>query len=204
LGLVAQSSRGGLEGMAMTQLAHHRTHPSSSDDDTPAQVLARRLATAGMGVEVSTRRGGCELTVLGVKSGKCLVTLNPSGQARWYHEPAAGPATRPAALAAIIAYLLSAPHDPAALAPYRALPLKGQIGRALQDQGLSVALRISEDLGSFEATTDIDITSPAKPQLGTIRLSDDAALDWHLNWQEAFPGNPADLIDVIIPVLRRR
>jgi hypothetical protein len=63
-------------------------------------------------------------------------------------------------------------------------------------------LRVSEDLDSFEATTDIDITSPARPWLGTIRLSDDAALDWHCNWQAAFRGNPATLIDLITPVLR--
>ncbi|HEX4254625.1 MAG TPA: hypothetical protein VH089_06030 [Streptosporangiaceae bacterium] len=43
-----------------------------------------------------------------------------------------------------------------------ALPLKGQAGRALQDQGLAVTLRVSEDLESFEATTDIDITSPLR------------------------------------------
>jgi hypothetical protein len=63
-------------------------------------------------------------------------------------------------------------------------------------------LRVSEDLDSFEATTDIDITSPARPCLGTVRLSDDAALDWHCDWRAAFQGNPAAFIDVITPILR--
>jgi hypothetical protein len=65
-------------------------------------------------------------------------------------------------------------------------------------------LQVSEDLESFEATTDIEVTSRARPWLGTVRLSDDAALDWHLNWQAAFHGNPAALIDTITPVLRHR
>jgi hypothetical protein len=65
-------------------------------------------------------------------------------------------------------------------------------------------LRVSEDLESFEATTDIDVTSPARPWLGAVRLSDDAALDWHLNWWSAFRWDPAALIDVITPVLRHR
>ena len=121
-----------------------------------------------------------------------------------YYEPAAGPGASPAALAAIIAYLLGAPQDPVSLTAYRALPLKGQVGRTLQDQGLTVVLRVSEDWDSFEATTDIDITSPARPWLGTITLSDDAALDWHCDLQAAFHGNPAALIDTITPVLRRR
>jgi hypothetical protein len=168
----------------------------------PIGPLARRLAAAGMGVEVSRWRDTCQLTILGAATGKSFVALGASGHARWYYEPATGPAAGPAALTTIITYLLGAPQDTASLAAYRALPLKGQVGRSLQDQGLTVALRVSEDLESFEATTDIDITSPARPWLGTVRLSDDAALDWRLDWRAAFRGNPAGLIDVITPVLR--
>ena len=188
----------------MTQAAEHLTHPSSSDDGTPAHVLARRLASAGLGVEVSRHRDTCQLTILGVAGGKSLIALETSGQARWYYEPAAGPGSSPAALTTIISYLLSAPHRTTSLSAYRALPFKGQVGRALQDRGLTVTLRISEDLDSFEATTDIDITSPARPWLGTITLSDDAALDWHCNLQAAFQGNPAALINLITPILRPR
>jgi hypothetical protein len=124
-------------------------------------VLSRRLAAAGMGVEVSRRRGTCELTILGAASGKSFVALDAGGRARWYYEPATGTGTKPAVLTSIITYLLGVPPGPVDPAPYRALPLKGQVGRSLQDQGLTVTLRISEDLDSFEATTDIDITSPA-------------------------------------------
>jgi hypothetical protein len=185
----------------MIQAAHHPVHPSS-DDGTPAHALARRLAAAGLAVEVSRHRDICQLVILGVAAGKSFLALDADGRARWYYEPAAGPSASPATLTSIIAYLLGVPCGPASLVAYRALPLKGQAGRALQDQGLTVTLRISEDLESFEATTDIDVTSPARPQLGTVRLSDDAALDWHLNWQQAFPGNPAALIDTITPILR--
>jgi hypothetical protein len=173
-------------------------------DEVPAQVLARRLAAAGLGVEVSRHRDTCQLTIAGVEGGKSLVALDASGQARWYYEPAAGPAMAPSALTQIIAYLLGAPLGAARPAAYQALPLKGQVGRSLQDRGLSVALRISEDLESFEATTDIEVTSPARPWLGTITLSDDAALDWNCDLRAAFRGNPAALIDVITPILRHR
>jgi hypothetical protein len=170
----------------------------------PAGLLARQLASAGLGVEVSHHRDTCELTIVGMAAGKSFVALEASGQARWYYEPAAGPKTGPAALTVLIAYLLNAPDRTASLTPYRALPLKGQVGRSLQDRGLAVTLRVSEDLESFEATTDIEVTSPARPWLGTITLSDDAALDWHLNIRAAFRGNPAALIDVITPILRGR
>jgi hypothetical protein len=172
--------------------------------DAPAHALARRLAAAGLGVQVSRRRDTCELAIVGAAAGKSFVALDSGGQARWYYEPAAGPLTSPATLTAIIAYLLDTPPGPAIPAAYRGLPLKGQVGRSLQDRGLAVGLRVSEDLDSFEATTDIDITNPARPWLGTVTLSDDAALDWHCDLHAAFRGNPATLIDVITPILRGR
>jgi hypothetical protein len=188
----------------MTQLSDRFVPSGPASTAVPAVgLLARRLAAAGLGVQVSHRAGTCELAIMGVASGKSLVALEPGGQARWYYEPADGGAANPATLAAIIAYLLSAP-SPASLAAYRALPLKGQVGRALQDQGLTVTLQVSEDLESFEATTDIEVISTARPELGAITVSDDAALDWRLDWQAAFQGDPAALIDVITPILRAR
>jgi hypothetical protein len=147
----------------MTQAAQHLAHPSSSDDGTPAQALARRLAAAGLGVQVSRRGVTCELAIVGVASGKSFVALSTGGQARWYYEPAARPRISPATLTGIIAYLLQAPPGAASPGPYRALPLKGQVGRSLQDRGLAVRLRVIEDWESFEATTDIEVTSPARP-----------------------------------------
>ena len=191
----------------MTATAHH-LHPwNFRPDDMPVPALSRQLAAAGLAVQVSRRRGSCELAILGVTTGRSLLALDPGGQTRWYYEPATGPGSSPATLTAIIAYLLGEPPDQGSLATYRALPLKGQVGRALKDQGLTVTLQVSEDWESFEATTSIDITNPTRPQLGTITLSDDAALDWRLDLRAAFGGNPAaliTLITLITPVLRPR
>jgi hypothetical protein len=186
----------------MTLTTHHPLPADTATGGPLIQPLARQLAAAGLGVQVSGHRDNCRLTIAGVTGGKSFVALDTSGQARWYYEPATGPSTSPATLTAIITYLLGARQDPARLAAYQTLPLKGQVGRALQDQGLTVTLRVSEDLESFEATTDIDITSPTRPWLGTVTLSDDAALDWSCDLRAAFHSDPAALIDVIIPVLR--
>jgi hypothetical protein len=101
----------------------------------------------------------------------------------------------------MIAYLLGAPSTTASRGDYHAFPLKGQVGRSRQDRGLTVTLRVSEDLESFEATTDIAVTSTARPWLGTVTFSDDAAVDWSCDLQAAFHGDPAALIDVITPIL---
>jgi hypothetical protein len=96
-------------------------------------------------------------------------------------------------LAAIMVHILGAPHTADAtpgVAAYRAFPLKGAVGRCLQDRGLTVTLRVCEDWESFEATTDIEVTSPARPWLGAVRLADDGHLDWECDYRAAFHGDP--------------
>ena len=84
---------------------------------------------------------------------------------------------------------------------YRAFPLKGAVGRRVRDRGLVVALRVREDLESFEATTDIEVTSPARPWRGTMRLSDNADLEWECDCRAAFQGDTAQLASIIAPIL---
>jgi hypothetical protein len=188
----------------MAVVSHQLVSADAVRGCVTAWVLARRLAAAGLGVRYTARDDECRLTIVGVATGKAFLALTASGQARWLYEPAAALAASPTTLTTIIAYLLGAPSSPASPADYHAFPLKGQVGRSLQDRGLAVALRVSEDWDSFEATTDIDISSPDRPQLGAITLSDDGVLDWSFDLRAAFGGDPAALIDVITPILRGR
>jgi hypothetical protein len=185
----------------MAQVHDQPTTVAAAPDGTTVQELARRLAANGLAVQCSRRRDTWQLIILGVASGKSHLTVSADGHAHWYYEPAAGPSTSAATLTAIVAYLLGAPGPTTSPAAYRAFPLKGQVGRSLQDMGLTVTLHISEDLESFEATTQIQVTSPAHPRLGTVSLADDAGLDWHCDWRTAV-GHPAKLADVIAPILR--
>ena len=188
----------------MTQ-APHRTPPEDAGSMMePAQMLTRRLAAAGLGVHGTRWRDRHELILLNVTAARSCLTVTDSGRARWHYEPATGPGTDPATLTAIIIHILGAPHTayttPVNVA-HQAFPLKGAIGRCLQDRGLTVALRISEDLESFEATTAIEITSPARPWLGTVQLTDSGDLDWDCDYRAAFHGDIAQLANVITPIL---
>ncbi len=189
----------------MTQ-APHRTPPEHADSMMePAQMLTRRLAAAGLGVHGTRWRDRHELILLNVTAARSCLTVTDNGCARWHYEPASGPGTDPATLTAIIVHILGAPRTAGATpgtGAYQAFPLKGAVGRCLQDRGLTVALRISEDLESFEATTQIEVTSPARPWLGTVQLTDDGHLDWECDYRAAFHGDIAALADVIAPVLR--
>jgi hypothetical protein len=48
------------------------------------------------------------------------------------------------------------------------------------------------------------VTSPDRPGLGTITVSDDGVLDWSSHLPAAFGGDPVTFIDVIAPILRGR
>jgi hypothetical protein len=186
----------------MTAVPHQSLSPDAIPDYLLVRELTRQLAAAGLGVQYTLRLDECRLAILGAATGPSMLALAAARHARWLYEPVTGLSTSPATLTAIIAYLLAAPAATGRPADYHALPLKGQVGRTLQDRRLAVTLRVSEDWDSFEATTDIDITNPTQPQLGTITLSDDGVLDWRFDWQAAFQDNPVALIDVIIPILR--
>jgi hypothetical protein len=171
----------------------------------PAQLITRRLAAAELATHHTRQQDRHELIILNIPGALSCLTLTGTGCARWHYEPAAGPATDPATLTAIIEHILGAPHaaeHTPGVDAYRAFPPKGAVGRYLQDRGLTVVLRVSEDLESFEATTDIEVTSPARPWLGTVRLSDNGHIEWDCDYRTAFHGNPSALIDVIAPILR--
>ena len=170
----------------------------------PASMLTRRLAAAGFGVQGTRWRDRHELIIGNVTAARSCLTVTDGGCARWHYEPASGPAIDAATLAAIIVHILGAPHTAGTapgVTPYRAFPLKGAVGRCLQDRGLTVALRICEDLESFEATTAIEVTSPARPWLGAVQLADNGDLDWACDYRAAFHGDVAALADVIAAVL---
>ncbi len=180
-------------------------YAASGSGAEPAQMLTRRLAAAGFGMHGTLWRDRHELILLNVTAARSCLTVTDSGCARWHYEPLTGPGADPAALATIIVHILGAPHTAdniPGVAAYRAFPLKGAVGRYLQDRGLAVTLRICEDLESFEATTEIEITSPARPWLGTVQLTDDGHLDWECDYRAAFHGDPGQLADIIAPILR--
>ena len=185
-------------------------HPAAPPCTNPSRGMpllhtwTQRLAAGGLGVRSSRWRDRHELIVLNVPGGRSSLTVTGDGYAHWYYEPRTSTPS-PAVLTAIIVHILGAPRTadaPPGVTAYRAFPLKGAVGRCLQDRGLTVALRISEDLESFEATTSIQVTSPARPWLGAVQLTDDGHLDWECDYHTAFHGDPAQLADVIAPILR--
>ncbi len=181
------------------------------------EVISDQLAARGFGVRTQSWEQVHRLIIAGAAQATASLTIaehastgddgpGDGGYVRWDYRPLPGPATSPAALTRIVLRVLGAapagdhPLDDAA---YHALPLKGAAGRLAQDHGLAVTLLTSEDTETFAAAADISITNPDQPGRGTIRISDDGAVEWGCHTDEAFPGHPGAIVAVLAPFLRQ-
>ena len=60
------------------------------------------------------------------------------------------------------------------------MTLKGAVGITAIQYGLCVTLNVlDEDTELFETYAEIQITNPAQPGRGVVRVTDDGALYWH-------------------------
>ncbi len=60
-----------------------------------------------------------------------------------------------------------------------------------------------EDLESFDVVGEISATSPHRPELGTVRVTDHGDVEWECRAGEAFGGHPEAIVAVVAPILRR-
>jgi hypothetical protein len=180
-----------------------QSHRSDGRTGRAAGLVTRRLGADGFGADSRAWGDVQEIVILNVTGARSCLDITDSGYARWHCEPRTGPATDPTALTAIILHIFGAPSPAASAGAYRAFTLKGAAGRQLQDHGLHVSLQVDKDLESFEAAAEIEVTSPAQPRRGSVRLNDEADLEWECDYGAAFNGDTARLIDTIAPVLRQ-
>ena len=180
----------------MTRVGLLSRYAALGSDLEPAQLITRRLAACGFGVHLSHWRDQEELVILNVSGARSCLTLTSCGHAQWHYEPSTGPVTDAATLAAIDLHILSAASPPDRRSdvrairregcPYQGFPLKGAVGRYLQDWGLTVTLRVDEDLESFEATSEIEVTTPPAP--GSVPCGSPTTATWTGNATTAPPS----------------
>ncbi len=169
-----------------------------------ARLVIEQLVGHGFGVQTREWPELWELTVVGVTGGRSGLTVAGDGFLRWSYQPDNGLRSSPADLAGIVLHLFGAdtrnlPDGSA----YRSFLLKGAVGRLLQDRGMKVELLTYEDLESFDVVAEISATCPDRPEMGTVRVSDHADVEWECRTAEAFGGDPGRMVAVVAPVLRR-
>ena len=177
-------------------------HPQ--DASRAAALLTSRLTEAGLTCRTHDDGygHGLHVTVLNAAHARSLLTAGHNGIIRWHYEPCTGPVTEPAAITHLVSHLLGAPASQPPSDNYRTFLLKGAAGRQLQDLGLTVTLLVDQDLESFDVTAHIHITNPARPERGTVRVSDLADIEWDYPYRDTPATCAGILADTLIPILR--
>jgi hypothetical protein len=166
-------------------------------------AAARRLAAHGFGADCRHQGDWPSIVILNVAGARSSLDLIGGGYVQWHYEPRTGPATDPGALVAVVLRVLGMPTATLTASAYRAFPLQGAAGRHLEDHGLTVDLLIHQDLESFEAPTELQITSLARPERGSVLLNDNGDLRWQCDYHAAFSGDAGKVVDTIAPLLHR-
>ena len=69
--------------------------PPAGNAMEPAQVIARRLAAAGLAVNSTQQQPGHELIILNITPARSCLTLTGDGYSQWHYEPGTVTETRP-------------------------------------------------------------------------------------------------------------
>lgn len=176
-----------------------------------AEAIADTLTDSGFDVRSPTCGSAVDLKVTNVRSALCELTIWSNGAVIWDYLTFDGPRTSAEHIVSIMLDLLSPDWDETAPLRLSALPdlmLKGLVGRALVERGMTVALsKPDSDDRSFEVDAEIIITNPADLARGTAHLTDDGAICWECRLHGTAEGQAGltvtDIAETITRALRR-
>ncbi len=147
-----------------------------------AEIAADALNAHGFDVRNPAQQGSSILQVTNVRGALCELVMCGSGVFDWEYRSLEGSQSDPSRLAAMAMCILSVDRAADSCVPVahnRGVTLKGQIGRALADQGMHVSLNVLDtDELFFEVYSEVAITNPARPDRGTVCVADDGLLWW--------------------------
>jgi len=181
-----------------TQQAREADATGRDGDSTPGTVIstvADRLADHGLDVR-STERGSHYLKITHVPGVLCDVVICEGGSAEWEYRLSRGRYADPAVITSLVLNILGAsPTRPQATLPQRHpnRTLMSVAGRALTDRGMQVCLQVYTDDFFFEVQSEIEVTNPAQPSRGAVRIADDNSIRWECSFTD--PAADADGID---------
>jgi hypothetical protein len=111
---------------------------------------------------------------------RCEATVGANGTFTWDYRAAGAPWTDPAQITAMTMTLLAADSTAATLPPLRfpGQTLKSAVGLTARARGLHARLAdVIADPEFLEVSADVEITNPARPERGAVRVRDNV-LRW--------------------------
>jgi len=160
-------------------------------------AIADELTATGYSAQSPIWDGSAYLKITNAKGALCDLTITSNGTLTWDYRTHHGKHIHPDQITGIVLDLLSpGTSRPPGAAPTRhaATSLKSAAGQALAARGLRVTLQLlDQDHDLYEIYAVIQVTNPADPARGTVRVTDDGDLTWHCTTRQAGGITPADI-----------
>lgn len=147
-----------------------------------ALVIADGLSSHHLDVGSPGWDGAQLLKVTNVPGTLCYISVAADGAVEWEHWPCEGRQADPACTAAMVLGILGADDASTVAVPAAgcrcSVSFTGVAGRILVGCGLRVVVRAYPDQEALEVYSDIEVTSPDRPERGTVRVAGDGSLAW--------------------------
>jgi hypothetical protein len=179
-------------------------HPVSTHGTAQGKLMrlvAAGLAGRGFDVHYAEHEDGRRLTITGLPSMKCTLTVDDDGTVRWQYWPEPGHQADPGRVANLALNVLvpDSDHSTHTTAP-DGDSLRLGVGQALRAAGLDVDIDVYTDQDTFTVTAEIVAVNPVNPERGEIRIDDSARITWECGYDtEAVPvGTIAETVVSIL------
>jgi hypothetical protein len=160
-----------------------RLHASHRDPGSPADyalaTIVDFLRADGYGLNIPAWDGDAYLRITNVLRAFTDLTVTSQDDVIWHYRSAQGSHVHPSRLTGIAIDLLDPDHTKAVpfLAPYRAKAIIHMaVNYVLLRYGFATALRQAHPC----ADAILTVTNPDQPTRGTIRITNDGRLEWHI------------------------
>jgi hypothetical protein len=161
----------------------------------PLDEIADELTASGYSVHAPD----C-IKIINARGALSDLTITESGSLTWEYRSCEGNHIDPAQLTGMVSIVLDQPGTDTAHWPAGAA-LTSAVGQAVSGRGLEVSLNVLDaDTTLDETFSELTITSPAKPERGTVRVTDDGALYWHCHTDD--PDNALTHGDIAATLTR--
>jgi len=129
--------------------------------------------------------------VTNVLGALCEISVSESGSVILEYRPVWDSRADPECITAMVLELLGAGVRQGArpAGGYRGRTLMGTVGTAARQRGMNARLRhVGQDDSSCEVYAEVEVTNPARPDLGTACVTDDNAVLWECHFSAAAQG----------------
>jgi hypothetical protein len=142
--------------------------------------------------------------VTNVLGALCEITISESGSVILEYRPVWDSRADPERITAMVLELLGAGVRQGArpAGGYRGRTLMGTVGIATRQCGMNARLRhIGRDDSSCEVYAEVEVSNPARPDLGTACVTDDNAVLWECHFNDSAQGirgiDPQEIAETI-------